>query len=428
MLVTAPLAHEKLARARSWLAGLGCEVAFASESDDLRGEFSPPARGDLVNPASGATIERVGFAVDGAGELHLCEPACVRKLPARSWSLVRSLGEWCAEIQIVLDKQYAEAQAACDELLGRGFDAEVNPQTLEACVQLDIEGVGRAHLVCVGGRVEGRWLDDLAGHTRSLDAFACPLSEAGDPIDLELRITHLVKREPGRVEDPAPAERPTSAPPPTGVALGAVLEAFGPRAILCTGAFLFRETLWRGRTARFSAQLLPDGRLSASLATPEGVVWSGEVELGAVASLERLVARIERQLARAPQPLQAAQGERAWGAREEELARGLLPPVANETWVLQVRVEQDDGREVRYRGVNVGGEEYGAPRVLPKDFFESAFLAAGASYRMLIRVQDVSASEVTYQRLDAQRRAIGKPRSCPLIVFLASFMPEAAAY
>jgi hypothetical protein len=414
-----------LSRARSWLAGLGCEVAFASESEGLRGEFSPPSEGDLVNPASGATLGRVGFAVDAEGTLHLCEPACVRAFPARRASLVRSLGEWCAEIQAFLDKQFGEADAACEELLGRGFDVEVNPQTLEASVQLEIEGLGRARLACSEGRLAGRWLDVLGGQTHPLDAFSCSLAEAGDPVDLELRITTHVKREPARPG--APRSAPL-APPPTGLALGALLEAFGPRAILCTGAFLFRETLWQGRTARFSAQLLPEGGLSASLATSEGVVWAGELELAAAANLERLVARIERQLAQSPRRGEPALRERAWGSREEELARGLLPPATNEIWVLQVRVEQDDGREVRYRGVNIGGEDYGAPRVLPKEFFESAFLAAGAGYRMLVRVQDVSAREVTYQRLDAQRRAVGKPRSCPMVVFLASFMPEAAAY
>jgi hypothetical protein len=192
----APLSPERLARVRSWLAALGCKVGFFSESEELRGEFSPPVVGDLANPATGATLERVGFAVDPEGVLHLCEPACVRALPARSWSRVRSLGEWCAEIQAFLDKRFGEAEAACEELLCRGFDAEVNPQTLEASVHLAIEGLGLAQLVCTGGRLEGRWLDMLASETQPLDAFSCLLTEASDPVALELRITSHVKREP----------------------------------------------------------------------------------------------------------------------------------------------------------------------------------------------------------------------------------------
>jgi hypothetical protein len=187
-----------LPRLRSALAGLGCEIAPAPEGAGLRGEFRPPVAGDLVNPATGATLERVGFRVDAQGWLHLCEPACLRALPARSASLVRSLGEWCAELQGLLDKRFGEAEAACDELLGRGFDAEVSPQTLETCVHLEIEGLGRARLVCSAGRLQGRWLDTFAGGTLPLDAFSCSLGEAPDPRALELRITSHERREPAR--------------------------------------------------------------------------------------------------------------------------------------------------------------------------------------------------------------------------------------
>jgi hypothetical protein len=193
-----PFSSELLPRVRRWLAGLGCELGPSTESEELHGEFSPPSAGDLVNPATGATVERVAFAVDAEGLLHVCEPACLRALPARSWSLVRSLGEWCAELQAFLDKRFGEAEAACEELLGRGLDAEVSPQTLETCVHLEIEGLGRAQLVCRGGRIEGRWLDGLAGGTQPLDAFSCPLAEASDPVALELRVTSHVARGPLR--------------------------------------------------------------------------------------------------------------------------------------------------------------------------------------------------------------------------------------
>jgi hypothetical protein len=192
-----PQSAERLPRMRRWLAGLGCEVGFASETAELRGEFRPPVAGDLVNPATGATLERVAFTVDAEGWLHLSEPACLRAIPARSGSLVRSLGEWCAEIQAFLDKRFGEAEAACEELLGRGFDAEVSPQTLETCVHLEIEGLGRARLVCSGGRLEGRWLDTFVGETRPLD-FSCTLGEASGPEDLERRITGHVGRVPSR--------------------------------------------------------------------------------------------------------------------------------------------------------------------------------------------------------------------------------------
>lgn len=201
--MSGPPSPPTLAQVRGWLAGLGCQVAVADRGGDLRGEFSPPGVGALMNPASGATIDRVRFAVDPEGALRLTEPACVRELPARSWRLVRSLGEWCAEIQSFLDKRLAEAEAACEELRGRGLDAEVDLATLEAGLELSIEGLGFARLACAAGLVEGRWLDSLSGRTRSLDTFSCRLGEVDDLPDLELRICEHVKRDATRADAPS---------------------------------------------------------------------------------------------------------------------------------------------------------------------------------------------------------------------------------
>jgi hypothetical protein len=95
---------------------------------------------------------------------------------------------------------------------------------------------------------------------------------------------------------------------------------------------------------------------------------------------------------------------------------------------MEVRVESDDGHEVRYRGVNVGGEDYGAPRVLRKDWFEETFAPAGRGWRMRVRVVEVDERSVLYQRLSARREGVGAPRRIPLIIFLASFVPEAGDY
>ena len=95
---------------------------------------------------------------------------------------------------------------------------------------------------------------------------------------------------------------------------------------------------------------------------------------------------------------------------------------------MDVRVEEDDGVEVRYRGLNVGGATFGAPRVLPKPAFEASYLPAAGGYRLLVRVLEVSPSAVVYQRLDAQRAPVGTPKESPLVVFLANFVAESAAY
>jgi hypothetical protein len=110
------------------------------------------------------------------------------------------------------------------------------------------------------------------------------------------------------------------------------------------------------------------------------------------------------------------------------LVSGLLPPSAGESWVMDVRVESDDGEEVRYRGVNIAGQVFGAPRVLPKIAFEGAYTASAGGYRMLVRVVDVDDENVGYVKLDANRDPAGPTRKVSVVGFLANFRAETAAY
>lgn len=213
------------------------------------------------------------------------------------------------------------------------------------------------------------------------------------------------------------------------IPLGTLLEACGPDTALLSGARIARDVPFEGSPARLVAELRDGSVFAAQLLRDGTLLWQGEVDLAALASWDRLVARIARERKAAP----VAQAKRdepthAWGAKEEALTRGLLPPILDEIWVMDVRVEDDDEHEVRYRSVNIGGEEYGAPRVLARKYFEETFVASQNGYRMLVRVLEVSPDNVVYQRISLQRELAGKPRSAPMIVFLANFMPEAAAY
>jgi hypothetical protein len=218
--------------------------------------------------------------------------------------------------------------------------------------------------------------------------------------------------------------------------LGALLEAFGPEAELAPGATIEHAVEFERRPAQLVATLRKDGRLDVRLQRREGLVWEGEMDLGDVGRWSAFAARIARgdvkpaspPAAQATQQPDAKQRTSGWTEKEEQLARGLLPPIVGETWVMDVRIDDDDGGEVRYRGVNIGGEEYGAPRVLPKTAFEEMFVAAHNGYRMFVRVLEVAEHDVVYQRMNVQRALAGKPRGCPMIVFLANFLPEAGAY
>jgi hypothetical protein len=213
------------------------------------------------------------------------------------------------------------------------------------------------------------------------------------------------------------------------IPIGALLEACGPDTALLPGARIARDVAFEGGPARLVAELRDGGVFAAQLLRNDAMLWHGDVDLAALANWDRLAARIARER-NAPAAPKAAGDEptRAWGPKEEALTRGLLPPIVGEIWVMDVRVEDDDEHEVRYRSVNIGGEEYGAPRVLARKYFEETFVASQNGYRMLVRVLEVGAESVVYQRISLQRELAGKPRSAPMIVFLANFMPEAAAY
>lgn len=210
--------------------------------------------------------------------------------------------------------------------------------------------------------------------------------------------------------------------------LGSILEAFGPTAELKTGAYLAKDVIFEREPARLAAELREGEALVARLVRGQSVLWEGATDLAEVAKWEQFAARIARERAVAPTPAASERPSRAWGAKEEALTRGLLPPIVGETWVMDVRIEDENEREIRYRSINIGGEEYGAPRVLARAYFEETFVVTQNGYRMLVRVLEIGDDSLVYQRISARRELAGKPRSCPMIVFLANFMPEAAAY
>jgi hypothetical protein len=233
-----------------------------------------------------------------------------------------------------------------------------------------------------------------------------------------------------RRADAARTEAPIARAQGGAVSLRAILEAFGPDAELKTGACLAKDVLFEKAPARLAAELRDGGKLVARVLRDQRVLWEGEADLAALSNWELLSARIARERSAPPsaKPPPREEPVRAWGPKEEALTRGLLPPIVGETWVMDVRIEDDDEHEVRYRSINIGGEEYGAPRVLARTYFEETFVASQNGYRMLVNVLEVGSEHVVYQRISAQRELAGRARSCPMIVFLANFMPEAAAY
>jgi hypothetical protein len=272
------------------------------------------------------------------------------------------------------------------------------------------------------------------GSRVSLEGFAIDLNELADRLDLELalasRVEATLARRRGRAQ--ASAATPRTREAPAGLrkgrntpTLSQLAARLGDEAFLRPGFTLGRALQIDGEPARFIAEHVKGQNFRARVQTRSATLWQGEIELGSISGLEEFIPSV---LAGAPS-VSTSQEETATASAARDLVAGLLPPVANEVWVMDVRIEEDDGVEVRYRGLNVGGITFGAPRVLPRPAFESAYAPTGdGGYRMLVQVLEVADDAVTYKRLDAKREPAGTPKGCPLIVFLANYVAEAAAY
>ena len=425
--VAGRLHNADLAQAFRRLSALAMQVAYESNGDGLEATLAPPP-GALRDPLENRAIESVRLRVGADGRVRILAPSLLASAAERSWRQLPALPQLCAELQAGLDKRHAEAEAICTELTRLGFDAEIEPESRRPVFALEIDpGLGVV-FECEGERVVARTLHAAGAAPAPIDGLEFALRTLPERVDFTLQVAGALERQPRASKTEPAAGSPSTA---RGVALGALLDALGPDWLLGAGATLSCPTQMHSADGRLVLELSEAGPFSLRLVGPAGTLWTRSVERTALAQWERIAAR-SRQGDGAPtgaKPTGAAEVPATrWSAREEQLARGLLPPVVGETWVMEVRVESDDGREVRYRGINVGGEDYGAPRVLRKEWFEGTFVRSAGGWRMQVRVLAVDEREVTYQRLTANRECVGQPRRCPLVVFLASFVPEASAY
>ena len=416
--VAGRLQNADLARVFRRLTALGMQVAYESDGDGLEASFTPPA-GALRDPLGETSIGHVRLRVSADGRVRIHAPSLLAGTPERGWQQLPTLAQLCAELQAGLDKRHAESETACAELIRLGFDAEIDPESRRPVFALEIDPGAAVVFECELDRVVARVLHAAGFAPTPIHDLSFPLRTLAPRVDFALQVASALERQ--RRARPAQPPQPAAHPAgePRGIALGVLLEALGPDWLL-SGATLSCATSLRGESARLVLELTESGPFTLRLLGAGGTLWTRPLERTALAQWERIAARS------APAgPTRAAPG---WGEREERLARGLLPPAVGETWVMEVRVESDDGSEVRYRGVNVGGEDYGAPRVLRKDWFEETFVPSGGGWRMRVRVTEVDEASVVYQRLSPQREGVGKPRRIALVIFLASFVPEACDY
>jgi hypothetical protein len=212
-----------------------------------------------------------------------------------------------------------------------------------------------------------------------------------------------------------------------GISLEALNIALGKDAQMGPGSTIAKQLTIDGKPVRFLTRFEQEDTFVARVDTEAGTVWKGHFQMETFPGVEAFVAEVlgtEAPMEEiSPEPLPAGT------AFTGEGIPGYQMPVGDEEWIMNILVEKEDENETRYVGVNVDGQPYGAPRVLPTDAFLKTFVCMSKGvYRLMVRIKEVTPDKVTYVRLDYNRQPVGNPTTTDLVAFLANFTPEAASY
>ncbi|MBN2495974.1 MAG: hypothetical protein JXR96_15385 [Deltaproteobacteria bacterium] len=435
------------------LEALGVSSKMSADQERLEGSFE--TRGALLHPRTGEPIPRIDFLVHGHDQLLFLQPPSLRGLPPQQFFDLRDVSRILDQVRIRLEQRASAVEQLQRRLNGLGLSTEIDEVRLRAVASLDLTGVGKARLE---GDERGLFITELARIGRDatpVEPVPVPLEGMDDRMDLELAVGDLADKAVERkVEKPAArAEQPQFEQPPPVLAgtarspdtvptarpaelvtLGKLGQMLGEAAVVLPGAVMQKDLTAAGKRIRFAARVDGPTSLAGKVVTPDGVVWSGHFELGDFPGVEDFVAGLlgtaDVQV-RAPAPVQLPEAPAAAAPDPATIGElgGQPLPVPGEVWVMNTLVEQDDGTEIRYVGVDIDGQPFGAPRVLPKEVFERIFcMLSPGVYQLPVQIAAVEPDKVSYFQLDPQRQQVGEPRSSRLAAFLSNFAPEAAAY
>ena len=248
-------------------------------------------------------------------------------------------------------------------------------------------------------------------------------------------LEELVSSIRGQLGEPEPpatvSEVPQASEPEPGarkgISLETLLTALGKDTQMGPGSTFAKQITIDGKPVRFLARFEQGSMFVGRIDTGDGVAWKGHFDMEIFPGVEPFVAEIlgaEVPVEEiAPEPIQTETVFTGAGIP------GYQMPVLGEEWVMNILVEKEDEQETRYVSVNIDGQPYGAPRVLPTEAFLKTFVCVGQGvYQLLARILEVTPDKVTYTRLDHDRQPVGNSITTDLVPFLASFTPEAASY
>ncbi len=237
--------------------------------------------------------------------------------------------------------------------------------------------------------------------------------------------------------------------PAGSVTAGMLARCLGESAQIAHGIAVQRRFFVNGRGLKLTLKQKRGRVFVGRLAFEDYILWQGEIEVDKHPPMDIFVRELLRgqgltldevQPAGSaaappaaasssapppspPAPVAPAARQPAFGS-----SAGEQLPIAGEIWVMNVVVEQQDEREVRYSAINAEGQPYGAPRILPKSEFDKVFAQHKGGFRLLVRVVGAAPQQVVYVQLDPSYQPNSETRAIAPSIFLANFLPEAADY
>jgi hypothetical protein len=412
------------------LSAMGVPVRLAADRETLEGELAFSGR--VVHPASGQSIPRARFLVEGHDHLRFPDPPLSTLGPVNFYEHERVVGLEQA-VAVALARQGAALQDVAARMRALRLEAGIEQERLAvravvktATHAFEIlgtpEGVRVSRVAPVGGRP----------FEVAADFPALTLAEYASPTDLEIYLVNAVPRmaapaaagAPAAARPAQPGELEPMPPPRNALTLASLVQAFGTGSIVAPNAAveLVQEYEWAHTRYRFVATREMGTRFRGRLIGPGGDVWADRFDLESFPGTAKVVALalgVPEQGPAAP-----AEGEGGGGGE----VPGHLLPHPGEVWVMNVVVEEAGPDEVRYVGTDIDGRPYGAARVLKRSDFAAVFAQERGGWRLLIHIDQLQEGNVLYRQLDRQRQPIGAPRKMSAAILVANFVPEAAAY
>ncbi|MGQ0504549.1 MAG: hypothetical protein ACT4TC_04460 [Myxococcaceae bacterium] len=418
------------------LAQLGVQVRPAADPQLLEGELTlQPGR--VQNPLTHVPIVRARFLVWGHDHLRFLDPPLSGLRPVQFYD-----ADALATVEQRLSSGLQRRAGALRELeakfnalkLRSAVDAErlVIKGTLETVSDTfellgDPEaGVRVARVIPSRGKPQ-----DI-----SSDYPLLKLSEFPTGLDLELHLTNELPRMIQGVDKLKEAAtrgrgdgyQPLEVVPPTpgALTLGLLAHHLGPEVTVLPGAKLevMQEFAHAGAKFRFQAAHDTGTTFRGRLMSATGEKWAERFDLTRFPGAKELVTTV---LGIKPPPPPAPRAPSPGEVPPEKKA-DYIAPHPGEVWVMNVLVEQDDGKEIRYACTDIDGKPYGATRLLKKADFQAVFVQHGISWRLLILIDSVSGDQVSYRQLSAARQPVGAAKSIAVGILVTNFIPEAAAY